>query len=247
MTKVSRFPSESPKRKRLSLPLTLSILAHALGLIWISGTHAASPRHSPVEIDFQTITPVEIVAGDGAVAPSPLPPGQPRAAAIQAPTAAPGTSAPNPSIDDSIAAAGPVAEESGEGIALPAGGGGADPAGTGTANSAGAGTSAGGAGGGDVGIDMSAYLRLLQERVGKFRRYPEVALRMGFEGVVKVTLVLNPDGSLASLPTITESSGHDILDEEARHIIERAAPFPPLRGFQAPIKLKVPVHFQLES
>lgn len=236
------------KPKRLSLPLTVSLGAHAVALIWISGTSAAPVNHSSIEVDLQKLTAVEIVAGDGAPAPSPLPPGP--SVHAPAPAAAPRPLAEPAATSEASAAPGPT-DEGGEGIALPAGGNGTDLNGqanqAGVAGLPGPGTGAGGGGGGEVGTDMSAYLRLLQERVGKYRRYPEIALRMGFEGVAKVTLVLNPDGSLADLPTVSESSGHDILDDEARHIIERAAPFPPLHGFQGPIKLKVPVHFQLES
>jgi cytochrome c oxidase cbb3-type subunit 1 len=58
---------------------------------------------------------------------------------------------------------------------------------------------------------------------------------------------VNPDGTLASPPTVEESSGHELLDQEAVRIVARAAPFPPLTGHQSPVPLRVPVQFHIDS
>lgn len=95
-------------------------------------------------------------------------------------------------------------------------------------------------------VDVGAYLSNLRDRVSRHRRYPEMALQLGLEGVVEVAVVVRPDGTLAAAPSIADSSGHDLLDEEALHIVARAAPFPPLTGHHEPVRLRVPVNFQLD-
>lgn len=96
-------------------------------------------------------------------------------------------------------------------------------------------------------MDVGAYLSVVQSRVSRHRSYPAMALEMGQEGEVRVRVVVNPDGTLASPPTVEESSGHELLDQEAVRIVARAAPFPPLTGHQSPVPLRVPVQFHIDS
>ncbi|MEZ4392751.1 MAG: energy transducer TonB [Polyangiales bacterium] len=83
-------------------------------------------------------------------------------------------------------------------------------------------------------------------RVRRHRNYPAIAQEMGLEGTVEVRVVIAPDGSFAAPPTIDESCGHEILDDEALRIVRRAAPFPPLVGRSDRVTLRVPVHFHLD-
>lgn len=95
-------------------------------------------------------------------------------------------------------------------------------------------------------MDVGEYLARLSDRVSRHRRYPEMAIQLGMEGDVEVAVLLRPDGALAAAPTVAESSGHDLLDEEALRIVQRASPFPPLTGHREPVRLRVPVHFHLD-
>jgi protein TonB len=96
--------------------------------------------------------------------------------------------------------------------------------------------------------DLNSYLGFVQDRIGRGRRYPELAIRLGLEGVVEVRVRVNPDGSLAGPPVISSSSGHDILDQEALRMVARAAPFPALPGgVVRATDLTVPVRFHLEE
>jgi TonB family protein len=79
-------------------------------------------------------------------------------------------------------------------------------------------------------FDPGSYLEGVTERVRRHRNYPAIAQEMGLEGTVEVRVVVAPDGTLASPPTIDESCGHEVLDDEALRIVRRAAPFPPLVG-----------------
>ena len=96
-------------------------------------------------------------------------------------------------------------------------------------------------------MDVGAYLSAVTSRVSRHRTYPAMALEMGQEGEVRVRVVVNPDGTLAAPPTVEESSGHELLDQEAVRIVARAAPFPPLTGHQSPVPLRVPVQFHIDS
>ena len=62
------------------------------------------------------------------------------------------------------------------------------------------------------------------ERVGN-QNYPEAARGRLYGGVL-IPVAINSDGSLLSIE-INRSSGHIVLDEAARRIIERGAPYAP--------------------
>lgn len=64
--------------------------------------------------------------------------------------------------------------------------------------------------------------RLLEQR----KHYPYLARRRGVEGEVQVGFVLNRQGKLLKV-TLVDSSGHDLLDQEAMTIPSRVSTFPP--------------------
>lgn len=66
------------------------------------------------------------------------------------------------------------------------------------------------------------------ERVGNLN-YPDAARRENLTGALVLVVGILRDGSIESV-TIDESSGHRILDDAARRIVEMAAPFAPLTG-----------------
>lgn len=56
--------------------------------------------------------------------------------------------------------------------------------------------------------------------------YPEEARRQGLSGRLQLDVAIRADGSLKSV-SIKHSSGFDVLDEAAVHIVELAAPYAP--------------------
>jgi len=58
-------------------------------------------------------------------------------------------------------------------------------------------------------------------------RYPRISLQRNQEGSMRIALVINRDGSIASMAWVEESK-HDRLNSEAWDAVKRAAPFPPL-------------------
>ncbi len=61
------------------------------------------------------------------------------------------------------------------------------------------------------------------ERLGNLN-YPDEARRQKLEGQLILTVALSPDGNIINVK-ISKSSGHKVLDDAARRIVELAAPF----------------------
>ncbi len=100
---------------------------------------------------------------------------------------------------------------------------------------------------GEVEDIRSRYLSRVLRRLQEAKRYPSRARRRAIEGRVKLELVIRREGS-ASPGKILQSSGHDILDEAALEMVERAAPFEPLPeelGVER-LELVVPVSYTLK-
>jgi len=66
------------------------------------------------------------------------------------------------------------------------------------------------------------------ERVGNLN-YPDAARRRNLTGALVLVVGILRDGSIESV-TVDESSGHRMLDDAAKRIVELAAPFAPLTG-----------------
>jgi protein TonB len=58
------------------------------------------------------------------------------------------------------------------------------------------------------------------------QHYPPEALSRGLTGNLRLSVVINPDGTLHAID-ILQSSGHRVLDDAARRIVRLASPFPP--------------------
>lgn len=82
--------------------------------------------------------------------------------------------------------------------------------------------------------------------LSKAKRYPERALKRRITGQATVKIEINADGSLANF-AIVRSTESDILDDEVRAMVDRAAPFPafPADLRKQSIALIVPIAFSL--
>ncbi|MHB1092121.1 energy transducer TonB [Thiobacillus sp.] len=78
--------------------------------------------------------------------------------------------------------------------------------------------------------------------------YPALSRRLGEEGVVRLNILVNPDGSVARLEII-KSSGHVRLDESARKTVQENWKFEPARQAGKPVAawVIVPIQFTLRS
>jgi protein TonB len=71
---------------------------------------------------------------------------------------------------------------------------------------------------------MTGYVRDVQQRISQSIVYPREAKQYGWEGTVKVGVMILDDGTLA-FALVKESSGHDIFDEAALNTTRQLAPF----------------------
>jgi TonB family protein len=72
--------------------------------------------------------------------------------------------------------------------------------------------------------EMTAYARMVQERISNAVIYPSEARAKALSGTVKVKLDILRDGTLSSAE-VMKSSGEDILDQEAIQAAKTAAPY----------------------
>lgn len=70
------------------------------------------------------------------------------------------------------------------------------------------------------------YVDSWRQKVEKFGNlnYPEAAKDLKLYGHLQMTVSINADGTIESV-VVNRSSGHKILDEAAKHIVELAAPY----------------------
>ena len=69
---------------------------------------------------------------------------------------------------------------------------------------------------------MEAW-RAKVERIGNIN-YPDEARRNQLSGILRMTVALNADGTINEI-TVDKSSGHQVLDDAAIHIVRLASPF----------------------
>jgi len=69
---------------------------------------------------------------------------------------------------------------------------------------------------------MEAW-RAKVERIGNIN-YPDEARQNRLSGILRMTVALNADGTINEI-TVDKSSGHQVLDEAAIHIVRLASPF----------------------
>lgn len=72
--------------------------------------------------------------------------------------------------------------------------------------------------------DMTEYVREVQKQISKTILYPPEAKRYGWEGTVRMNMLILKDGTLA-YALIQESSGHEAMDESALRAAKRIAPY----------------------
>ncbi len=82
----------------------------------------------------------------------------------------------------------------------------------------------------------------IRDLIVKNLKYPYVARRMGWKGSVTVAFVILENGNVEAI-RVTQSSGHDLLDQSVLKTVRALQPFPrpPVRA-----ELIIPIAFRLE-
>ncbi|MDP2905529.1 MAG: TonB family protein [Candidatus Omnitrophota bacterium] len=73
---------------------------------------------------------------------------------------------------------------------------------------------------------LAGYTHLVQERISNAIYYPRQAENTGWEGNLKLALLLNAGGDLKEI-RLLQSSGYRILDDAAIDVAQKQAPYPP--------------------
>lgn len=93
---------------------------------------------------------------------------------------------------------------------------------------------------------IEGYEQTLTGAIGKQQRYPGVARMRNWQGTAVVLIKFATGGSMRDV-SIAQSSGFDILDEEALEMVKRARPLPqpPANLGSREFSVRVPIRFRL--
>ena len=72
--------------------------------------------------------------------------------------------------------------------------------------------------------NIDEYVQAVQQKIAQAIVYPQEAERAGWEGTVKLSLLILSDGTLATA-MIRESSGHEIFDQYTLNTAKKLAPY----------------------
>lgn len=99
----------------------------------------------------------------------------------------------------------------------------------------------------DIDADLGNYGSLLAREFAKHKQYPRIAQMRGWQGEVRVKLEVDANGTVTS-STISQSSGHEALDNQALEMVKKASPLPmpPESLRHRPFTITVPILFRLE-
>jgi protein TonB len=94
---------------------------------------------------------------------------------------------------------------------------------------------------------LAGYGKKISDALARYKEYPQIAQRRGWEGAVTMRLRVAPSGRLVDAELHT-SSGYEVLDKQAIAMATRAAqlPVPPEGLNGGEVAVLVPVVFRLE-
>ena len=92
---------------------------------------------------------------------------------------------------------------------------------------------------------VATYKSYALGRIASKKKYPYTARSNGFEGKVRVRIVINPDGMLAQAD-ILEPSEYEILNNACLAAIKKAAPFKKMSGGMNAMTLTFVMDFSLK-
>lgn len=92
---------------------------------------------------------------------------------------------------------------------------------------------------------VASYKSYALGRIASKKAYPYKARTNGFEGKVRVRIVINPDGTLAQTD-ILEPSEHEILNNACLAAVKKAAPFKKMASGMSAMTLSFVMDFSLK-
>lgn len=97
-------------------------------------------------------------------------------------------------------------------------------------------------------VSLRGYGISVYHSIQRQKRYPLMAYRMRFEGLVILKVTIKRNGHLHRRPRVVRSSGHGILDKEAVRMVIAAAPLRPMpQGYSRPYAaFNIPINFKIQ-
>lgn len=93
--------------------------------------------------------------------------------------------------------------------------------------------------------ELQNYVRAIQNRILRAVYYPREAKNAGWEGTLRLSLLLTANGSLQEI-LVSQSTGYKVLDDAGQDTVKKVSPFPPFPT-QSKIKelrIEVPIVFR---
>ncbi|MBJ6760681.1 TonB family protein [Myxococcaceae bacterium JPH2] len=204
----------------------------------------ASPPPAPARKPSTASEPAHVASTQPETAPTPIASAEPLHVAtepLRVSDPAPSSGVPSESPHATGSQTGSTTESARVGSAASAASSGASPSGAG-----GAGASSQGA---DSRLAIVDYTLRLSRRVMREQHYPEPAMRLGMRGIAQIRVTVRRDGTLATMPRLSQSSDFELLDEEALRMVNACAPFEPLPTSWPYVEaeLVIPVRFFLKA
>ena len=96
--------------------------------------------------------------------------------------------------------------------------------------------------------ELKPYAELVQQKISSAIAYPYEAQENGWQGTVKLGLVIRRDGSLRDV-FIKDGSGYDVFDQDAVNTSQILAPYPPFSAgmTQQEITITLPIVYNLDA
>jgi periplasmic protein TonB len=99
----------------------------------------------------------------------------------------------------------------------------------------------------DAHADYGWLSEALRERIEQLKRYPSFAKSRRWEGKVVIEADVNDTGDIMRLE-VAESSGYQVLDDEAKAVVQKSSPVPLRYKLGQPyITIRVPISYKLNS
>ena len=95
---------------------------------------------------------------------------------------------------------------------------------------------------------LQPYARAVQEKISSAIAYPYEAQQNGWQGTVKLSLIVRKDGSLRDV-IVKESSGYDVFDKDAVNTAQILAPYDPFPESitEEQLTITIPIVYSLDS
>lgn len=76
-------------------------------------------------------------------------------------------------------------------------------------------------------LELQNYIKAIQAKIINAVYYPKEARDAGWQGILKLSLLISSDGSLKNM-SVAQSSGYKILDDAGQEAVKKITPFSPL-------------------